>query len=383
MSKHTLDVEHHATLARMAAAQAAAADSAMSSAMSSADSAKPFANSSAKGFADPANAADKSARGSVDFLKRRYKADRLRRVQEARAREGDPLKYHLDVGKILMRYYDISKGVAEEGACAAAEEPSNSILAYFQPRPEPGAEARRSDTKASLMDAYMAAVHGAPPGQHGGGPRCAACGSANTVVYPLESLRVCSDCDISVGVVLDTERQNAKDGKDGSFVFKRISHLVEWLNASSGRENTVIPPEVFATVLAELRKRQITNLATVSHAQIRAILKKLRLSKYYEHTSYIMSQLNGRPTKPFDQALEDSIKKMFVQIQAPFVKFAPQERKNFLSYSYVLHKFCELLGRDEFLDRFPLLKSRDKLYVQDKIWRAICVDLGWEFIPSI
>jgi hypothetical protein len=42
----------------------------------------------------------------------------------------------------------------------------------------------------------------------------------------------------------------------------------------------------------------------VSLSQIRAILKKLRLSKYYERTSFIMSQL-GKPTKPFDHALEE------------------------------------------------------------------------------
>jgi hypothetical protein len=60
---------------------------------------------------------------------------------------------------------------------------------------------------------------------------------------------------------------------------------------------------VFGNILVELKKRKITNLATV-FSQIRAILKKLRLSKYYEHTSFIMSQLNGKPTKPFDHALE-------------------------------------------------------------------------------
>jgi hypothetical protein len=63
---------------------------------------------------------------------------------------------------------------------------------------------------------------------------------------------------------------------------------------------------------------------------------------------------------------------MFVQIQAPS---APHDRKNFLSYSYVLHKFCESQGATS-SDRFPLLKSRDKLHVQDKIWRNICTELG-------
>ena len=48
---------------------------------------------------------------------------------------------------------------------------------------------------------------------------------------------------------------------------------------------------------------------------------------------------------------------MFKDIQQPFQKHCPDDRKNFLSYSYVLHKFCELLELDEFLKCFPYLKA--------------------------
>ena len=57
------------------------------------------------------------------------------------------------------------------------------------------------------------------------------------------------------------------------------------------------------------------------------------------------------------------------------------ERKNFLSYSYVLHKFVQLLELDEFTECFILLKSREKLHQQDQIWKDICNYLKWEFIP--
>jgi hypothetical protein len=69
--------------------------------------------------------------------------------------------------------------------------------------------------------------------------------------------------------------------------------------------------------------------------------------------------------------------------QLPFDKHCPTERKNFLSYSYVLYKFCELLSEDEYLPLFPLLKSKEKLFQQDCIWRQICKELRWEFIPTI
>ena len=50
------------------------------------------------------------------------------------------------------------------------------------------------------------------------------------------------------------------------------------------------------------------------------------------------------------------------------MKHCPDNRKNFLSYAYVLHKFCQLLELDDLLPYFPLLKSREKLQQQDQIW---------------
>ena len=59
------------------------------------------------------------------------------------------------------------------------------------------------------------------------------------------------------------------------------------------------------------------------------------------------------------------------------------DEKKFLSYSYVLHKFLHLPKLHEFLPCFALLKSREKLHQQDKIWEKICKDLKYEFIKSI
>ena len=83
------------------------------------------------------------------------------------------------------------------------------------------------------------------------------------------------------------------------------------------------------------------------------------------------------------QELEECLRMMFKDIQKPFDTHCPVERKNFLSYSYVLYKFCELLSEDEYLQYFPLLKSKEKLYQQDVIWKMICQDLKWEFIPTV
>ena len=80
--------------------------------------------------------------------------------------------------------------------------------------------------------------------------------------------------------------------------------------------------------------------------------------------------------------VEEELRRMFKEIQIPFHKFCPKDRKNFLSYSYVLHKFCELLELDELLEYFPLLKSPQKLMEQDQVWKKFCKYLKWEFYPT-
>jgi len=117
--------------------------------------------------------------------------------------------------------------------------------------------------------------------------------------------------------------------------------------------------------------------------KMKEILKKLKLQEYYEHIIHIITKISGKHPPNLSRETEEEIKQMFKDIQEPFAKYCPKDRTNFLSYSYVLHKFFQLLQMNEFLSYFPLLKSREKLRTQDKIWKLICNDLGWEFIPSI
>ena len=42
----------------------------------------------------------------------------------------------------------------------------------------------------------------------------------------------------------------------------------------------------------------------------------------------------------------------------------------------------KLLEYDNLLCYLTLLKSREKLQQQDKIWKKICEELKWEYIPS-
>lgn len=136
-------------------------------------------------------------------------------------------------------------------------------------------------------------------------------------------------------------------------------------------------------VKAEFKKMRTTTRDQINRTRVRQFLKKLKLNKYYEHVNVICNILNGVPAPTLSPEMEDRLKDMFKEIQQPFARHCPPNRKNFLSYGFTLYKFCELLGEDDILGHFSLLKSNEKLYAQDQIWKKICKDLQWEFIPSV
>ena len=81
--------------------------------------------------------------------------------------------------------------------------------------------------------------------------------------------------------------------------------------------------------------------------------------------------------------LEETLCNLFIELQAPYSKYCPDDRVNFLNYYYTAYKLCELLGETQYLKDFPILKDREKRMEQDQIWKQICSDLDWEFIPTL
>ena len=163
---------------------------------------------------------------------------------------------------------------------------------------------------------------------------------------------------------------------------KRSNHLNELLSQIQAKESTEIPKEIYNKITTEIQKKRL-NIAELNNNQMRTILRKLKLHKYYEHIPHIISKINGKCAPNIPREVEDKIKQLFKETQEPFMIYCPKSRKNYLSYAYVLHKFCELLELDEYLEYFPLLKNHSKLKDQDKIWKNICSYLNWEFIASI
>lgn len=207
-----------------------------------------------------------------------------------------------------------------------------------------------------------------------------------------ESFLVCFNCGlIDPEKIIDGLNYEDRCEVNQVFVFdyKRINYFTEWLNQIQANEITEIPEELIEDLKLELFKRNIKDTSKLTNLKLKKILKETNYSKYYEHIPLIISKLcsNSKPLIIPENIIVE-LKNMFLLIQEPFEKFKG-DRKNFLSYPYVLYKFCEILGLGEYLDNFSLLKSRDKLMKSDIIWKKIVneiykktKDYKWKYIAS-
>jgi ribosomal protein S27AE len=241
--------------------------------------------------------------------------------------------------------------------------------------------------KGDLFKRYLFEVEGegtGPDRVEDNSTFCTMCKGPNVFLDICKSDQVCEDCGYAEFV--QTAERSYKEEQETPqnivYSYKKENHFNEWISQFQGREQTSIPPEVYDQLRVEFKKQKIKQ-SDVSHSTVRTLLKKLKLNKYYEHVPHISSFLSGKKPPTMSSELEEKLRLMFCKIQKPFENNCPEDRKNFLSYSYILYKFCELLSEDSFLPCFPLLKSKEKLYKQDQIWKKICEDLQWEFIPTV
>ena len=197
----------------------------------------------------------------------------------------------------------------------------------------------------------------------------------------------CAVCGTEMDVNFATRQTSFKEGKNTElmpeFPYKRINHFQEWLSQIQGKQNTEIVEKVFVGLKQEFTKNRITDHTQLTPKFVKMCLRKLGYTKYYEHAEYIIHHFNGYPPPILTIETEEEFRKMFREIQIPFALCKPPKRKNFLSYSYIFHQFAMLSEEDHLLNHFPLLKSRQKLKVQDDIWKDMCKILKWEFIPTV
>lgn len=206
-----------------------------------------------------------------------------------------------------------------------------------------------------------------------------------------ERFLTCTTCGkVDNEKILDGLNYNDECRINQVFVFdyKRINYFTEWLTQIQANETTIIPNELLEDIKVELYKKNILDTAKLTAPRLKKILKEIDKTKYYEHIPLLITKLSGSKPLSIPEEVCNELKSMFLLVQQPFEKLKGS-RRSFLSYPYILYKFCEILGLHDYLKHFTLLKSREKLMKTDTLWKSIVEDISrttgdskWVYIPS-
>ena len=212
---------------------------------------------------------------------------------------------------------------------------------------------------------------------------CKYCQKGELIPLEDEGILMCNSCSRNIPYLIENEKPSYKEPpKEVCFyAYKRINHFKEILAQFQGKETTQIPLEVIENIKLQIKKERI-DLHQISNIKTKEILKKLGYNKYYEHIPFIKDKLGIKPPV-MSSDLEETLCNLFIELQSPYSKYCPDDRVNFLNYYYTAYKLCELLGETQYLEHFPMLKDKEKRIEQDTIWKKICEELDWEFIPTI
>ena len=212
---------------------------------------------------------------------------------------------------------------------------------------------------------------------------CKFCHKGELVPLEDEGILMCNLCNRYIPYLIENEKPSYKEPpKEVCFyAYKRINHFKEILSQFQGKETTQIPHDVIENIKLQIKKERI-EMSEITNSKTKEILKKLGYNKYYEHIPFIKDKLGIKPPI-MSSDLEETLCNLFIELQAPYSKFCPDDRVNFLNYYYTAYKLCELLGENQYLEHFPMLKDKEKRIEQDNIWKKICAELNWEFIPTI
>jgi len=286
------------------------------------------------------------------------------------------MDYYDKTGDLIIEYYELRDNKDE-----VIKETKNILefLGNNKNKNKNKNDNKNDISRAELFNKYWQRIEGVRVQLDDGTKRikyCFECNLEKILDYTI-SAYLCPCCGDMEDIILDEDRQI----KDYS-PYQRINHFREWLNQFQAKQSPEIPDIIFKDIIDEFNKNRITDFTNINKKKMKLILKKLGYNNYYEHVHYIMNKLSNLPPPKITRDMEKIFIKMFKKIEIPWEKFKQQGRKNFLSYSYVLYKFCELLELDHLLECFSLHKAPEKLMENDEIWKKICNYLHWEYISS-
>ena len=129
-----------------------------------------------------------------------------------------------------------------------------------------------------------------------------------------------------------------------AFAYLRLNHFNERLTYSQAKESTRIDRLDVEKVMDRLIEKRITDPEKITMEMTYDAAKELKMRHVYKQNTQLWCRITCKPPPRMTPEQEEQLRSMFKAVNRLWIKYKPEERKNFLSYNYCLYKFCEILG---------------------------------------
>jgi hypothetical protein len=311
--------------------------------------------------------------------------------QRIRALKGEKKKYLLENAKYVFDYFEQKKQISVSSN--TTNQNANVLNSFFKikstdpiaanPTSEKYTQSKKAYQQywrnvnneiANIQDFVVAS------------DVCEFCYRGEMIPQDEEGILICNNaqCGKFIAYIIDSAKPTNKEPPNevSYTAYIRLNHFKEILSQFQAKETTQIPEEVIDAIRARIKKERIQDISLINYDKMRDILRNLGYNKYFEHIQYINSLFGIKPPI-MNEELHETLCVLFIEIQKPWAVHCPPNRTNFFNYTYTLHQLCVLLDQTQYLPYIPMMKDREKQLEQDMIWKKVCIDLDWEFFPSV
>lgn len=174
--------------------------------------------------------------------------------------------------------------------------------------------------------------------------------------------------------------KSSVDAHDRKNCYKRVNYFKELLKNLTDTRGDNVPG-----VLVERLRHEIEDWrrrgGVTSVREIRQILKKKKLGKFYPQTQALQRHISGKSsTVSLSHNETEILTSLFSRTSIVFDKLGVN-RKNGLNYSYTMAQLLRVIGRDDCCRNVNVLKCKKRLKTHDAIWKEICECLSIPFFP--
>ena len=163
-------------------------------------------------------------------------------------------------------------------------------------------------------------------------------------------------------------------------IYKRSDNFKVILNQFFYGGKMVVPDDIMKMISDEIHNE--TNVLypyeiPLTIPILECILKRNELTMYKDSIYFIYFKLSGESFPHITMKEYDMILSVFNVISSIYDKYKPNDRKSFLSYSFVLKKLLIMLGKVEYAKYIPQLKTHSKQEELERVWELITKDPEW------